>query len=95
MSKSKAKKIREKHVRAGRRDPSFNRSPYALMNLATRKTKTKKDHLFRTKHKNRNPNLEENDSFILGILSVHFITENTLEISYNGKRIVFIGGHYE
>ncbi|MFD2208594.1 hypothetical protein ACFSMW_02635 [Virgibacillus halophilus] len=65
MSKSQAQKIREQRIRAGKRDPQLNRSPFALLNLASRKTKTKKDHIYRTKHKNRHFPAQENDSFYL------------------------------
>jgi CMP-N-acetylneuraminic acid synthetase len=63
MSKSKAQKKREKLVREGRLNPEINRSPYAKLDLSTRRTKTKKDHLYRMKHKNRHPKQEENGSF--------------------------------
>lgn len=63
MSKSKAQKKREKLVREGRLNPEINRSPYAKLDLSTRRTKTKKDYLYRMKHKNRHPKQEENGSF--------------------------------
>ena len=63
MSKSQAQKKREKLVREGRLNPEINRSPYTRLDLSTRKTKTKKDHLYRMKHKNRHPKHEENGSF--------------------------------
>ncbi|WP_042148817.1 hypothetical protein [Paucisalibacillus sp. EB02] len=63
MSKSKAQKKREKLVREGRLNPEINRSPYAKLDLSTRKTKTKKDYLYRMKHKNRYPKHEEIGSF--------------------------------
>ncbi|MCF6139259.1 hypothetical protein [Pseudalkalibacillus berkeleyi] len=53
MSKSKAWKKRRKLEREGRRNPEWNRSDYALMDLQTRKTKTKKDKLNQNKHKGR------------------------------------------
>jgi hypothetical protein len=65
MSKSKALKQREKLVREGRLNPEINRSPYAQLDLRTRQTKTKKDQLYRMKHKNRNPKQWENGSFYL------------------------------
>ncbi|MFD1848546.1 hypothetical protein [Oceanobacillus bengalensis] len=65
MAKSKARKLRQKRVREGRLDPQINRSPFAQLDLRTKRTKTKKDHLYRAKHKNRNPQILENDSFIL------------------------------
>ncbi|MEN2767552.1 hypothetical protein ABC228_10165 [Ornithinibacillus sp. 16A2E] len=63
MSKSNAQKKREKLVREGRINPEIIRSPYSQLDLRTRKTKTKKDHLYRIKHKNRNPKQWENGSF--------------------------------
>ncbi|MBB2481901.1 hypothetical protein H5P36_17135 [Bacillus sp. APMAM] len=53
MSKSKAKKRREKLVREGKRNPSENRGVYALTDMRTRKTKTKKEVLSQVKHKGR------------------------------------------
>ncbi|PKR82756.1 hypothetical protein [Heyndrickxia camelliae] len=52
MSKSKAKKS-EKLVREGKRNPSENRGIYALTDMRTRKTKTKKELLSQVKHKGR------------------------------------------
>jgi hypothetical protein len=66
MSKSKALKKREKLVREGRLNPEINRSPYATLDLRTRKTKNKKDHLYRVKHKNRHSKIKENGSFYFG-----------------------------
>ncbi|MFS0672108.1 hypothetical protein [Ornithinibacillus sp. 179-J 7C1 HS] len=67
MSKSKALKQREKLIREGRLNPEINRSPYAQLDLRTRKTKTKKDYEYRIKHKNRNPKQWENGSFYFAI----------------------------
>jgi hypothetical protein len=53
MAKSNAKKLREKLEREGRRNPELSRSPYAFSDLRSRKTKTKKDVLYRNKHKNQ------------------------------------------
>jgi hypothetical protein len=66
MSRSKAQKTRQKLLREGRLNPEINRSPFAKLDLQTRKTKTKKDYLYRTKHKkNRYPGKPENDSFFI------------------------------
>lgn len=51
MSKSKAKKMREKLVREGRRNPELGRSPFSMLDLNARKTKTKKEKLNQMKHK--------------------------------------------
>ncbi|WP_449619611.1 hypothetical protein [Robertmurraya sp. Marseille-Q9965] len=52
MAKSQAKKYRDKLAREGRRNPERNRSPFAAMDMTTRKTKTKKDYMYQHKHKN-------------------------------------------
>lgn len=51
MSKSKARKCREKLAREGKRNPELSRSPFAMLDLNTRKTKTKKDLCQQVKHK--------------------------------------------
>lgn len=53
MAKSKARKMREKLVREGKRNPENGRSPFVGIDMQTRMTKTKKDHLYRNKHKNQ------------------------------------------
>ncbi|MFD2045419.1 hypothetical protein ACFSTA_17175 [Ornithinibacillus salinisoli] len=64
MAKSNAQKKRQKLIQEGRLNPEINRSPFTQLDLRTRKTKNKKDHLYRTKHKkNRRPQSWENDSF--------------------------------
>ncbi|WP_010098636.1 hypothetical protein [Ornithinibacillus scapharcae] len=65
MSKSKAQKQRQKLVREGRLNPEMNRSPFANLDLRTRRAKTKKDHLYRMKHKNHLPKQWDNGSFYL------------------------------
>lgn len=52
LAKSKAKKWREKSIREGKRNPKENRSPFIYADMITRRTKTKKDHLYQCKHKN-------------------------------------------
>ncbi|MCH1627031.1 hypothetical protein [Fredinandcohnia quinoae] len=63
MAKSNARKVREKQVREGKRNPLNGRSPYALSDMHTRTTKTKKDYLYRTKHKNHSSNYGNDGSF--------------------------------
>jgi hypothetical protein len=64
MSRSSAQKKCQKLVRESKLNPKINRSSFAKLDLWTRKTKTKKDYLYRTKHKkNRYPGNSENDSF--------------------------------
>lgn len=64
MAKSRAKKLREKLAREGRRNPEANRSPYAFTDLKTRRTKTKKDHLYQFKHKkNQSSHFGDDGSF--------------------------------
>lgn len=53
MAKSHARKQREKLAREGKRNPAENRSPFAFADMQTRRTKTKKDQLYRMKHKNQ------------------------------------------
>jgi hypothetical protein len=63
MAKSKAKKIRRKLVREGKRNPETSRSPFAFVDLTTRKTKTKKDVLYAYKRKNHRSNVGNDGSF--------------------------------
>jgi hypothetical protein len=68
MAKSKAKKIREKLTREGRRNPEENRSPFVFEDMRTRKTKTKKDLLYQKKRKNHSPYNDISDgSFVIYI----------------------------
>ncbi|WP_042221110.1 hypothetical protein [Oceanobacillus manasiensis] len=64
MSKSKAQKQRQKRMREGKMDPTKLRSPFANLDMQTRKTKTKKDYLYRTKYQNRFPDHQGDDSFL-------------------------------
>ncbi|SEO01426.1 hypothetical protein SAMN04488134_103121 [Amphibacillus marinus] len=50
MTKSKAKKRRDKLVREGYRDPGENRGIYALGDLRTRKCKTKHEKQYQNKY---------------------------------------------
>lgn len=52
MARSKAKKLRQKLVREGKRSPELSRSPFALTDLRTRKTKTKREQIHTQKYKN-------------------------------------------
>ncbi|KAA0549961.1 hypothetical protein FZW96_01015 [Bacillus sp. BGMRC 2118] len=65
MAKSKAKRLREKLEREGIRNPELSRSPFAFSDLRTRKTKTKKEILYRSKHKNHHSIEGNNGSFYL------------------------------
>jgi hypothetical protein len=67
MSKSKAKKRREKLTREGKRNPEAGRSPFAFADLYTRRTKTKKDLIYGCKHKNRLSHVGKDGSFYLCI----------------------------
>lgn len=64
MAKSKAKRHRERLVREGRRNPEAGRSPFAFVDMQTRKTKTKKDIMYRCKHKNQSSHLGNDGSFL-------------------------------
>ncbi|HLO10694.1 MAG TPA: hypothetical protein VK190_00410 [Pseudoneobacillus sp.] len=66
MAKSKAKKIREKLIREGRRNPEEIRSPFIFADMRTRKAKTKKDYLYRNKNKNHSSYEGNNGSFLFG-----------------------------
>ncbi|MDF2035955.1 hypothetical protein P2R12_03010 [Cytobacillus oceanisediminis] len=68
MAKSAAKKLREKAVREGKRNPECNRSPFAYADMRTRKTKTKKEQLYRSKYKNRYSDVNRTDGSFLCIL---------------------------
>ncbi|MFZ3589907.1 hypothetical protein ACOI1C_11640 [Bacillus sp. DJP31] len=68
MAKSKAKKLREKLEREGNRNPENGRSPFAELNLYTRKTKTKKDILYRCKNKNHSFQEGNDGSFIFAMV---------------------------
>ncbi|WP_096156627.1 MULTISPECIES: hypothetical protein [Bacillus] len=63
MAKSRARKMRDKLVREGFRDPGNGRGTYALQNLTTRKTKTKQETLQKTYKKQRHSHeiYNEND----------------------------------
>ncbi|NGP45243.1 hypothetical protein G4V62_09865 [Bacillaceae bacterium SIJ1] len=63
MAKSKAKKQRKKRIREGWRNPESNRSAYAFQDLRTRKTKTKRDYLYRSKHKTHSYSQEKDEFF--------------------------------
>lgn len=63
MAKSKARKIREKSVREGKRNPEGNRSPFVFADMRTRKSKTKKDYLYRNKYKNHSLSDRSDGSF--------------------------------
>lgn len=63
MAKSQARKYREKLAREGNRNPENNRSPFANLDLRTRRTKTKKDYMYQHKHKNQSFNEVNDGSF--------------------------------
>ncbi|WP_137789436.1 hypothetical protein [Bacillus sp. E(2018)] len=72
MAKSKAKKMREKRVREGKRNPILERSAFAhpeMYNLMTSKaTKSKKEKLDHIKHKKRLSSIgytEDHSRFII------------------------------
>lgn len=90
MSRSKAQKYRQKQIREGRIDPAKLRSPYSELDLQTRKTKTKKDHLYRTKHQNRYPDHQGDGSFLCLFLEKLLTfceshTQQRIVLSYIGR----------
>jgi hypothetical protein len=74
LAKSKAKKLREKLVREGRRNPEASRSPFVFADMRTRKTKTKKDYLYK---KNQSPQIGKDGSFFV-FLSNYGFTRRTV-----------------
>lgn len=64
--------MREKRVREGNRNPELSRSPFAFSDLRTRKTKTKKEILYREKYKNHSSNDEKNGSFYFAFIQLWF-----------------------
>jgi hypothetical protein len=73
MARSKAQKQRKKLEREGIRNPSKNRSPYAFADLATRKTKTKKDYLYKRTSLNHSIRTGDDDSFFMNSFRKSFI----------------------
>lgn len=67
MAISKAKKKRQKLIREGHLNPEIKRSPFALIDLSSKQTKTKKGYLYSKKRKNH----QEDDSFFCIFLSFH------------------------
>lgn len=72
MAKSAAKKMRDKAVREGKRNPVLNRSPFAYTDMQTRKTKTKKDKLYRCKYRNRFSDSDGKDGSFFWCNHPHF-----------------------
>ncbi len=52
MAKSKAKKMRDKMTREGKRNPELNRSLFVFADMETRKTKTRRRKNFSTSIQN-------------------------------------------
>jgi hypothetical protein len=75
LAKSKAKKMREKIIREGRRNPETSRSPFVLADMRTRKTKTKKDYLYRKNRKNHSSHEGNDGSFYMQRNSI-FLAQN-------------------
>jgi hypothetical protein len=74
MAKSKARKHREKLVREGIRNPENSRNPFAFADLRSRKTKTKKDLMYRSsKYKNHSSVEGKDGSFYLSIMVAHYL----------------------
>lgn len=74
LAQSKAKKIRQKLVREGRRNPEESRSPFALADLRSRTTKSKVEmlnsHKYRSKNKNHDSFYGDDGSFYFHILPI-------------------------
>jgi len=69
MATSKAKKFRQKCEREGKRNPEKERSQFALVDMRTRRTKSKLEQLNRNKHKNHRSYYGEDGSFYLDFVS--------------------------
>jgi hypothetical protein len=69
MSKSRARKYRLKLEREGKRNPETLRGGLNLMDLSTRMTKTKMEHMNQIKHKKRFQHLKEDDGIFFSIIS--------------------------
>ncbi|MFD3447636.1 hypothetical protein ACFDTO_23885 [Microbacteriaceae bacterium 4G12] len=71
MSKSKARKQREKLAREGYRNPTENRGMFAGVEsykcMSSRQTKTKKDILFQEKYRNRSFDGKNDGSFFISL----------------------------
>lgn len=65
MATSKAKKLRQKWVREGKRNPEDGRSAFAFADMRTRRTKSKLEQLNRNKHKNHHFYPGEDGSYYL------------------------------
>ncbi|MGG6312803.1 hypothetical protein [Paenibacillus macerans] len=65
MAQSKAKKMRQKLIREGKRNPELSRSAFAFADLRTRKTKTKQDQANTQKYKNHASAYGDDGSFYL------------------------------
>jgi hypothetical protein len=75
LAKSKAKKMREKIVREGRRNPKDSRSPFVFVDMRTKITKTKKDYLYRENKKNHSSQEGNDGSFYFYRFSI-FLAQN-------------------
>lgn len=86
MAKSKAKKLREKIVREGMRNPEDNRGTYVFADMRTRKTKTKKEKLNQVKHKKRLSDLynggKDKRFFVFNIKKVLYYPLNSYILHY-------------
>lgn len=73
MAKSAAKKARDKRIQAGRLDPAIGRSRFSAFDMRTRTTKTRKDVLYSSKHKNRFSQGERDGSFFVANLPLTLV----------------------
>ncbi|MFD1175194.1 hypothetical protein ACFQ3W_02560 [Paenibacillus puldeungensis] len=63
MAQSKAKKMRLKLIREGKRSPELSRSPFAFADLRSRTTKTKAEQLNSKKYKNHGSEYGDDGSY--------------------------------
>lgn len=79
MAQSKAKKMRQKLIREGKRSPELSRSPFAFVDLRTRTTKTKSEQLNNHKYKNHNSTYGDDGSyfFAAGSSPLHIVKKTS------------------
>ncbi|MEK4509441.1 hypothetical protein EJP82_10320 [Paenibacillus anaericanus] len=74
MATTKAKKLRQKLAREGKRNPELSRSPFATTDMRTRRTKTKLEQLSCIKHRNHDSIYGDDGSFLFSGSGSPFIS---------------------
>ncbi|MNZ60917.1 hypothetical protein D3C78_789950 [compost metagenome] len=78
MAQSRAKKMRQKLMREGRRNPEEGRSPFAFADLRSRKTKSKTELINSSKNKFKN-----HDSYNGDDGSFLFVINSTFNLCFS------------